>query len=577
MQFYLGRLAEMPKKSWLRLGGWGLAGAVLLAPATAFAQVPVLKGMLLIGATALQPSEAHRRVQPLLGQPADDVLLDKVRAAVAAAHDDAGLGLVAIDAPVLQDGIAVVRIHPLVLRQVEVLAATADGSTPPAPELAAGIAQVLPALRVGQTPDLHAVDRQLRLANLQPQRRWTIDFRSSGAAAAAPSVPAPAFASTPGQTLASEKEVPGPVVRPLLLGGSALPRQDDLIDARVTVSDPGPWYGRAMIDNAGQDATGRARGRLQLGHRDLLGPGRSVDVTALTSLAHPQRQQQLAVRLQNPVPAWGTLFALEFSRARSRPGVVQEFFGIAGDSRSFNLSARHLLARNGALEPYVEVGLESALYDDVIDFFGTNLGSKVGTMPLALALGATWQGNAWSVFGQARLRHNAGWGGHSGDAAYQAARAGATPRWTTADFAGEARRSLGGGHEAVLRGQAQWSGDALVSPQQFRAGGASLMRGLPEGEIAGDRGAAVAFEYWLPLAAEHRLGLLLDWAAVRRNLAQPGEPDSAHAASVGLAWNWQVRRDLRLQAIAARVVSAQGLPQSRSGDARLHLLLDWSF
>ncbi|RZJ24912.1 MAG: ShlB/FhaC/HecB family hemolysin secretion/activation protein [Haliea sp.] len=558
--------------------------AAVCVPAAALAQAPAFTGILLVGASAVPLAQVHRRVAPLVGQPADAALLEKVRKLVAQAHDDAGLGLVAVDPPRLEGGLAIVRVQPLVLRQVMAVTPGATAEPAPASAIQPMVGAVLPGLQPGQTPDLGALDRQLRLANLQPGRRWAVDFRPRDVATTgatgqpAPAIaPAPVFSSKPGQTLASEMETPVRATRALLSGGQFQPGPDSLIDARVTVSDPDPFFGRLSADNAGQAATGRERLRLQLGHTDLLGPGRSIDLTALVSLAHPARQQQMAVRLQNPVPEWATLFALEASYAHSRPGLVQDFFGVSGKSRSLNLSARRLLARQGGLEPYAEVAIETAVHDDVIDFFGTNLGSKVGVAPIALTLGAIWQGGPWSAFGQARLRHNTGWGAHAGAGDYAAARAGASPHWTTMDVVAEARRGLGGGQEVVLRGQAQWSGDALVSPQQFRAGGANLMRGLPEGELAGDRGAAVALEYWAALSAQHRLGALLDWAGVRRNQAQAGEPASAHAASFGVAWHWQIAPALRLQTTAAQVVAARRLPQSGSGDSRVHLLLDWAF
>jgi hemolysin activation/secretion protein len=542
-----------------------IAGAVLMVviwPAPVGAQVPLattpaappFEAVFLTGGSKLPPSRLTDLVAPLIGQPADAALLAKVRQAVAAALDAAGMGLVSIDAPVLQGGVALVRVTSLRIGRVDpriAAAANAEGlpgEPVPAPGLLAAVSAALPALKAGDTPDLDAVDRQLRLANLQPHRRWSVDFRPTD-------------------------DKPNPT----LLGSRAAARQGEQIDARVVASGDSPFYGRVMFDNAGQAATGRERLRVQLGHGDLFGPGRSLDATVLVSASHPEKQNQLALRYQHPLPDVSTLLAVEVSRAQSRPGIVSQFFDVSGNSRSLNLSARHLMARRGALEPYAEIALESSVHDDVVDFFGTNLGSKVGVAPIALSLGGTWQGAPWNVFGQLRLRHNFGWGPDASDASYAGARFGATPDWTTLDAAAEARRNMGGGQEFVARTQMQWSNDALVSPQQFRAGGQTLLRGLPESELGGDKGIAVALEYWWAVAPEHRVGLLLDAAEVLRNKRLANEPESAGAATVGLGWNWQLRPGVRLSAIAANVVAASNLPQSKKGDSRLHLLLDWSF
>lgn len=555
---------------WLACAG--LAGsAAAQVPASTPAAAPVLRGVLLQGDAALPTSRVQAAVAALVGRPADAALLERLRRTVAGVYDAAGLGLVAVDAPRLFEGVALVRVQPLVLGRIEVQPADA---TP----VDADPRAVLPALQPGRSPNLHALDRQLRLANLQPHRRWAIDFRAPQSPAR--DEPAPAgsgFSSLPGQTIASAQDAPAPATPPVRPASPPRPGADNEVDAHVLLEGAGPLYGRLLLDNDGQDATGRERARLQVGHGDAFGPGRALDLTLLTSLAHPSRQRQIALRYQHPLPAQATLLTLEASRATSRPGLVQDFFDVSGDSRSIGFSARHLLARRSALEPYAEFGLERSVYDDVVGFSGVNLGSKVGVLPLALTLGATWQGAGAQVFGQARLRHNTGWGGYAGRDDYAAARAGATPRWTALDLAGEARRQVGASGEFAARAQAQWSPHALISAQQFRMGGASMLRGLREGELGGDQGAALALEFWWALPAAHRVGLLLDGAAVWRHLATAGDLGRASAASTGVAWQWRPLPALRLQATAARLLAVNHLPQRAAGDTRVHLLLDWSF
>jgi hemolysin activation/secretion protein len=548
------------------------------------AEAPLFKGVLLLGSTALPPSEIAPFVAPYVGKPADAALLEQVRLAVSAAHDDAGFGLVSIGTPLMQGSTALIRVQPLSVGRIEVQTGAEGSSAAPA-SLDVQAAAAFPALRPGVTPDLKALDRQLRLANLQPHRRWAVDFRAadSASAASAPPDARPPSGDTPlvnnqrGQSIAAAKDAPEAVPEIRLPG--FIPGLDGVstVEARVVASSDDPLFGRVLLDNAGQPATGLARLRLQLGHGDLFGPGRSLDLTGLVSIAHPDRQHQLALRYQHPLPRHGTLLSAEFSLSRSRPGVVEEFFEVSGDSKVGSISARRLLARRGALEPFLEAGFELGTYDDVVDFFGENLGSKVGTSPLALALGGSMQGGGWSAFGQFRVRHNLGLGSASGAADYEASRSGATPGWTTFDAFLDARRAIGRGQEAVLRVQGQVTGDALVSPQLFRAGGQSSMRGLLESEMAGDTGIAASFEYWGSLGAGHRLGGLVDTAAAHRNKALAGEIRNSSATSAGVAWQWDAARGLRLTASVAKVLAAKNLPETRKGDTRAQLLLDWAF
>ena len=560
------------------------AGAEQAAPFT---------NVLVLGSTLVAPAEIQNAVAPLVGLPANAALLKQIQATVTRLHDDAGFGLVRVDAPVFQGGVALIRVQALKLGRVDValkqpqttgntLQALIVPAAPAAPDsLQAAASAAIPALQPGKTPNLTAVDQQLRLANLQPHRRWTVDFRSAEPAAPTPATSQPvqqAFTTQAGSTLAAATQVPvgvPPARLPGFFGGASTSLAD--IDVRVVASGTSPYYGRVIFDNAGQPATGRTRARLQVGHGDLLGPGRSVDITAVVAVANPSKQQQFALRLQNPVPEIATLLAVEASMARSRPGLTGGFFDVLGDSRSVSVSARHLLPRIGALEPFAELALDSTVNDDQLNFFGVNLGTKVGTTPLALTFGGTLQGSGWRAFAQGRVRHNLALGTAASDSDYAKARVGATPRWTSLDTLMEGRKGLAPGLEGVVRLQAQWSHNALISSQQFRVGGANLLRGLQEGELGGDTGAALGFEVWWAPALAHKLGLLLDTGKARRNQPQIGDIASASATSAALAWQWEAAPGVRLNTSAAKVLAANNLQISKKNSSRLHASLDWSF
>ena len=204
------------------------ASAATAQPRAAAAEtLPVLEAVLMTGTSKLRPSRLGPVIAPLIGQPADAALLNKVRLAVAAAHDAAGMGLVSVDMPLMQGGVALVRVDALRLGKVDARAypdvPMQEGAMPsepvPAPALQPAVAAALPALRPGETPDLDAVDRQLRLANLQPHRRWAVDFRAAEDTQAAAPPARAGFSSTPGQTLSTERETPAAVAPARTLPG----------------------------------------------------------------------------------------------------------------------------------------------------------------------------------------------------------------------------------------------------------------------------------------------------------------------------------------------------------------------
>lgn len=549
-----------------------------------------LTGILLLGSTALPVAQVAASAEPFIGKPVTPELLQQIRLAVSALHEDAGFALVSVDVPVMRGTTALIRVQQLRLAAVEAVPPSKEGATgQAAAALQARAKAALPALRAGETPNLKMLDRQLRLANLQPHRRLSVDFRGLDAdgstTALAPNAadltPArvplgPSPANAQGRPMASAKDIPAAVPITRLPGYSETQDRASMLNARILVSDGGPFYGRVLLDNAGQPSVGRQRLRLQLGHGDLLGPGRSVDVTTLVSVTHPERQHQFALRYQHPLPALGTLLSAEASISRSRPGIVNEFFDVSGNSKIASVSARHLLPRSGTLEPYIEAGFELAEHDDVVNFFGVNLGSKVGTAPVSVTLAATWQDSRSNAFAQIRGRHNIGVGGVNSAGRYSAARFSATPDWTTIDAFAVFRSATGKGQEFALRAQGQWSPDALIAPQQFRAGGQNFMRGLIESEMAGDSGAAMAVEYWGTLAPGHRLAGFIDGAIARRNNALANETGTLAALSAGLAWQWTITRGVQLNVAAARVMTTRNLPQSQAGDTQLHVLLEWA-
>lgn len=559
------------------------------SPAPAEAQT-TLGGILVLGSTALPVSQVSAAAGPFIGQPVTPALLQQVRLAASDAHDDAGVALVSVDAPFMVGTTALIRVQQLRLAAITVgLPAGAAAPIKVPPAVAAQAMAALPALRAGETPNLKTLDRELRLANLQPHRRISVDFRWSDSAtqtaapAGSPALPAPArvplgpsSANVQGRPIASAADIPAAVPITRLPGFSETQDDASMLDARILVSDSTPYYGRVLVDNAGQPATGRQRLRLQVGHGDLLGPGRALDITTLVSITHPERQYQFALRYQHPLPAAATLLSAEASISRSRPGLVNEFFDVSGNSKIANISARRLLPRSGTLEPYIEAGFEMAEHNDVVNFFGVNLGSKVGTAPLSVTLAATWQNDRSNAFGQLRVRRNTGLGGLATAARYNAARFGATPDWTTLEAFAVFRSATGKGQEFVLRAQGQLTGDALIAPQQFRAGGQNFMRGLIENEMAGDSGAAATLEYWGTLAPGHRLAGFVDGAVAGRNKALANEVGTLSALSAGIAYQWTIRPGLQLNLAGARVMTARNLPQSEAGDTRLLVLLEWA-
>lgn len=535
-----------------------------------------LEDVLLLADSPVKPSQIRPYFKPFIGQTITPTTLEKLRVAIASAYDNAGWGLTSVSTPVMQSNVAVVRVESIVLSEIKTSLQDTQQS-----QVNFESSKVLPALKINQAINLKELDSQLRLAQMQPHRTWEVDFRQNDelkqegtTKRESPSTQI-GFVTQAGKSLARSMEQAGDPVAVTKKPNHSRP-QNRLI-ANVLISENSPWYGRMIFDNAGQKATGRERLRVQVGYGDLLVPGRALDITMLGATDNPSNQYQLALRYQHPLPSIATFISAETWYARSNSGTQADFFDVSSNSQGQTLSARRLLARKGNLEPFIEISAESSTYDNVINFFGVNLGNKVGLTPISITAGGQYNSDLSRMYGQIRWRHNEGWGNNASHAEYEAARFGATPYWNTVDGFFEWRTALSESREGVIRFQGQYSPDALVSPAQFRVGGSQAMRGLQESELAGDYGTSLSAEHWWRLSNSHQLSAWVDVAETFRHKALLAEAENASALSSGLAWQWRMTKSIYSNIIAAKVLHADDLAVTTSGDYRVQYSLNWSF
>lgn len=574
----LGYLKWYKKPSLCLVAGvlWVASVPATAETASRAEQYILLQDVLILGESPMKPSQIKPYFKPLIGKQITPSLLEQLRLVIAQAYDENGLGLTSVATPFVSSQTAVVRVEPITLSNIKTsVAETQQAIT----DLDA--TKVLPALKINLSPDLKKLDTQLRLAQMQPHRRWEIDFRQDDEPqpdsinGTATQTPQAGFSSQAGGSLSRSMEQAGQA-KAVTKKPKASKPQSQLL-ANILVSDESPWYGRMILDNAGQKATGLERLRVQVGHGDLFGPGRSLDLTMLGAAKNPNNQYQFALRYQHPLPALATLFSAEAWYARSNSGLQAGFFDVSSNSQGYSVSARHLLPRKGSLEPFVEISAESGKFDNVIDFFGINIGNKVGIAPLSITAGGQYTTGDSRLYSQLRWRHNEGWGNNASQAEYEAARSGASPYWNTYDGLLEWRTALSKNREVVIRLQGQYSPDALVAPAQFRVGGSQSMRGLQEGELAGDYGTSLSLEHWWLLNHHHQVSAWLDMAEAHRHKVLSGEVDNASAVSGGLSWQWQIVKGTSLNTTAAKVLSADDLGVTTSKDYRIQFTLNWSF
>lgn len=479
------------------------------------------------GQHAIPVQTLQEAIHPYLDQAATPEHLEAMRLAVAKVYDSAGLGPVAVERPVVllegKGGVYLCRVVEMPLAAIEFVN--------PIHPTSERVRAWLPALVPGQLTHLDQLAGQVFLANDNPKRNLAVDFRPEGKA----------------------------------------------VKAYLTVVEQSPWFGEARLDNTGTPSTGDFRLRLSGGHADLFGRGHILEGSYVTDLDDQLDVHQWQLRYTLPVPAWGSQFGLSVDQADSMLPLSGNLFTVSGKSRGWRVDLRQPLSRATDFEHFLSASLENRRYEDVLDFLGNSLGSNVAERPLSLGYQATSRQSGWGWQVAAQWTHNLSGGRDNDAASYASARYGATPGWDKFSIQGALAHTLENGSQISARLSYQHSNEPLISGEQIRIGGASLLRGLHENELSGDRGGALSLEAALPERSGHTGFVFFDHARLRRLQTLVGEPARLAASTAGVGWRYQHRNGLGLGATLGHILGGDNLPLSKTGGTRVHAYLQWSF
>lgn len=475
----------------------------------------VIEGNTLLGSAELAPLLAS-----LIGENGtlDELLEAKKR--IENAYRAAGYGLVAVGLPrsIDADGTVRLQVRELSLGAVAVVPDAADRER---------YRRALPSLREGESPNLLRLARELALANENPSHAVAVDFA----------------------------------------------KQDDAIVAEVRVEESSPLKLSLTLDNTGTPETGRARAGIVVHHANVFGRDHQATLAYTTSPAKAEQVAIAALFYRIPLPALGDSLLLSANYSDVDSGRVADLFNISGQGYGAGAHYIHNLERSADRRTSVDIGIDRRVYRDIVDFSGTDIGTRVATRPLSLQLASSGRHGRQSYAASLAAARNLPGGSRNDDAAYAAARAGATADWSTLRASLQWSYTFTGNSQLSLRGETQYARTPLISGEQFGLGGSRSVRGLKEREVAGDRGWLASAEWLSPALWEHhRLALFADAGQVRR-LQTPATPDE-RAASVGIGWRIAGWKGFYLNLDFARVVDGAG--NAEKGEHRGHLAAVWS-
>lgn len=514
------------------LGGvWPSTGRAqaLVEPARQGDSGPVfpIKGFDIEGENPLSASEVSRVVAPFLRADASIETLQKATAALEAALKEKGFVLHRVSLPPQEVGGAVkLNIVKFVIGKVTIEGRLRFGE--------ANIRASVPELREGAAPNFRILAVQTAIANESQGKRLQVALKESDEA--------------------------------------------DKIDARIVIKEAKPWNFSAGSSNTGSTATGSDRLTLAGSHSNLFDLDHQLTAAYTTSVERPNAVNQVGLNYRIPLYRWGGVMGASYTQSN----VLGEFgaFRSTGTGRTFGVNYNHYLPPVGGYRSYLGLGLDEKQFDVTL-INGTPLaGQSVRrSVPLSLGYNARMESDT-AVWGfNVDMATNLPTGSNGNDLeAYRTEDTRIrTAQWSAVRGGANYAAGWGGGWLWSVRGQLQFSGDALIAGEQFGLGGATSVRGTAERPLSGDSGVLLSGEVttreWAP--GLRLLGFVdAGWLGNNNPTASKPQSDSLSSAGLGLRY---VLPAFLLSADYGRVMGGSvlsatansGIP--KMGDDKLHI------
>lgn len=480
------------------------------------------------GNSLLPASEADAAVAPFAGKNRDFGDVQRALEALEAAFHVRGYKVVTVQLPEQELGGGVVRLEVMEpkIGQVKVRGNKVFDE--------ANIRRSMPALASGHTPNLDDVSANLKMANEHPSRKINLQLQSGAS--------------------------------------------DDVVDANLEVVDEKAWRAMLNVDNTGTPQTGRTHAGVVLQHANLWGRDHLGSIQYTTTAEHPEQVSVFGLGYHIPLYALGDSLDLFASYSNVDSGVVSAGLfdlGVSGKGATFGARYNHVLARRGSFEPRLVYGADIKAYKNDVLFAGQNFGNDVTVRPVSVA----WVGNlsldgaAQASFSLAAVQNIPG-GSRGRSTDFERARAGADDSYSMLRVSGAYSRMVAGDWQMRVLLNGQWTGDALVSGEQFGAGGNASVRGFDERALSADSGAFANLEMYSPNFCtssrwQCRAVAFYDAAYGERNKALAGELRSTRIASTGLGMRFAMGASMNIQLDYGHVLQSGAV--DTSGRNKLHV------
>lgn len=468
------------------------------APAAADARRVNINEYIVRGNTVLEARDIERAVYPYLGPDRTLADIEAAREALQTIYQERGYQSVYVDLPEQQvaDGIVFLQVSETKVGRVRVVGA--QHYSPLA------IRDEVPALKEGEVPNFNQAQAELTDLNKSASRQV---------------VP-----------LVKEGRLPG------------------TMDVDLKVEDKSPWHASLGLNNDYSADTTRLRSTASLGYDNLWQLGHSVSLTFFTA---PQDTDNAKVWSGSYSMPLTNRWSLQFSGYKSDSNVATiGGTNVLGKGHSFGVSATYAMDPLGAWNNSLSIGLDYKNFDEATRFGDNEDQIPIKYLPFTLAYnGYRYTESSQSSVGLSIVGASGSFFNQGSDwQDFDNKRYMASPSFALLRGDGTHTQSLFGDWQLGLRGSFQLASGALVSNEQFSAGGMTSVRGYLAAERTGDDGLLGSVEWRTPSLArwlgsnvnEWRFYAFADAATLRLRDPLPEQDASYSLASVGVGTRLQV-------------------------------------
>ncbi|CAM3932771.1 hemolysin activation/secretion protein [Kerstersia gyiorum] len=450
------------------------------------------------GNTVLDNKTIEAAVYPHMGPQRTLEDIEAARDALQTVYHEHGYQSVYVDLPEqsVQGGVVILQVAETRVGRLKVVGARHYSPL--------AIRDEVPALREGEVPDFNAAQAQLTELNQTASRQVL--------------------------PLVREGRIPG------------------TMDVDLQVEDKRPWYVSAGLNNDYSADTRKLRAVLSVGHDNLWQRGHSVSLSFFTA---PQEISKLKV--------FSGSYSLPLSRdwslqvaGYSSDSKVATVGGtnVLGKGHSFGVAATYTVPGQGDWHHSLGIGADYKDFDETVRFGNVDDTVPLTYVPITLSYnGYRYADSAQSTLGLSLVTATRSMFGLNSDwRDFDYKRYLASPSFAV--FKGDMTHNQGLGRDwqLYLRGSFQVASGALVSNEQFSAGGANSVRGYLAAEASADEGLLGSMELrtpslgaWLGNAVtDWRWHVFAEWAGLRLRDPLPEQQRIFHLGSVGLGTRMQV-------------------------------------